>query len=87
MKKCSLLVKEFFFEFEKLTEINFFVEETKKIEQIKNFFECYQIVKKRCNLDFIGMLFVKASVYNEDGDLEYEMKGEDYEKIQKEKTF
>lgn len=87
-KECLVRFVEFYKLKEKLSSVKIYLDEGKEIEQLKIFIDSYKNSIKFCNDDYQGMMFVKATIYNEDKDIEFEMDGEYYEKIQKEeKTF
>lgn len=83
-KECLVRFVEFYNLMDKVSCVKIYLDEGKEIEQLKIFIDSYKNSKKFCNDDYQGMMFVKATIYNEDKDVEFEMYGEYYEKIKKE---
>lgn len=84
-KECVIRFVEFYKTYEKTSYVRIYLDEQKEIEQIKIVVDSYKNLKKFSYEDYQGILFVKAVVYNEDKDVEFEFDGDDYEKIKNQK--
>lgn len=81
IRKCIMNLTECYDCYETNTQVNFFIEGEELKEKIKLFLESYKLVKRMCNLNYVGILFKNAVVFDENLNVSLTMNSEDYEKI------
>lgn len=82
IRKCIMCLTECYDSYEKKTEVRFFIEGEELKEKIKLLLESYKVLKRMCNLNFVGILFNKAIVYDANLNVVFTMNSEDYEKYE-----
>jgi len=80
-RTCCIRIVEFYKDYEKTSKINVFIDEEKFTEQIKDIVNSYSTLKRFTNNDYVGILFVKAIVFDDDLKELFSLMGEIYEKI------
>lgn len=80
-RTCCISMVEFYKDYEKTSKINVFIDEEKFTEQIKDIVNSYSTLKRFTNNDYVGILFVKADVFDDDLNELFSLMGEKYEKI------
>jgi hypothetical protein len=80
-RTCCIRIVEFYKDYEKTSKINVFIDEEKFTEQIKDIVNSYSTLKRFTNNDYVGILFVKADVFDDDLNELFSLMGEKYEKI------